>query len=198
MNAKDAPGTVYMLQVDGGGPIKIGFTVGNVSQRIQSYQGGSPYELLWVGAFKGTKRDEADAHRALAAHRLRGEWFRPTPEVISFVVEKSGDDFTPITFLDRYCFRRERLQILGALSETCRDFHDLAKLAGVEYGELANWRLYLAPPEPDDIAKLMSALPLLRTLPEKDRRQRGKRPGPIGPERQRASKPQPSVEDRAA
>lgn len=66
------------------GPIKIGITH-DVAARLRTLQVGSPYELTLLATVDGTVADEAALHLRLARDRMRGEWFRPTPEVIAVV-----------------------------------------------------------------------------------------------------------------
>ena len=106
--------TVYFLQVTPDGPIKIGFTTGNVAVRIKALQQASPYELRWIGSFKGKVTDERNAHKRLAKFRLRGEWFHPTQEVRDFVKEKCPD-FSVQSTLDALFFGKERLAVLSVL-----------------------------------------------------------------------------------
>jgi hypothetical protein len=160
-------GTVYILQVDGGGPIKIGFTTQNVYQRITSIQHGSPYVLNWVGAYRGTIEDERSAHRELSDFNLRGEWFHPVAPVLKFIESKSGVDFTPTAYLNKHCGMQQRNEIRARLAVLNRSFHDLSA-----HGApcLLGWFLYLAPVSETTIAKAFAALEHLETLGRRKRR----------------------------
>lgn len=95
-------GNVYFLQVIPCGPVKIGWTTGLVSYRMRCLQQASPYELKWLGARPGPRTAETAAHHALRIHRLRGEWFHPTPEVMAFVTEAIGGGFEAQAYLDQH------------------------------------------------------------------------------------------------
>lgn len=75
---------VYFIQVGGSGPIKIG-TATDLAQRIATLQTGSPDPFVLLGSIPGDARTEGALHRALAHHRHRGEWFKPTPEVLEAI-----------------------------------------------------------------------------------------------------------------
>lgn len=89
-------GQIYFLQVGIDGPIKIGFTISPIKQRVRALQTISPHVLRWIGVFSGTRADERNSHRLLQNSSLRGEWFYPTVEVLAFIREKSPD-FEPLT-----------------------------------------------------------------------------------------------------
>src|SRR3954462_9184799 len=73
---------IYFLQTGDGGPVKIGSTA-DVRARVQFLQCGSPERLRLLGVVDGDVFDERRVHRLLAAHRIRGEWFKPAPEVLA-------------------------------------------------------------------------------------------------------------------
>lgn len=71
-------GFVYFIGTAARTPIKVGWAA-DPRRRLGDLQAACWHELVVHGAFPGTQADEALAHRALATHRLRGEWFRRTP-----------------------------------------------------------------------------------------------------------------------
>lgn len=75
---------VYAIQVDSNGPIKIG-TARNPRSRRSTLQIASPWQLRLLGAWAGDENDEITLHRLLREHRIRGEWFHPTADVIELV-----------------------------------------------------------------------------------------------------------------
>lgn len=77
---------VYFIQAGECGPVKVGFT-SNLKERLDALQVGHPENLRLLGARQGGPAEEAELHRRLAAHRVRGEWFAPAPEVLSAVEE---------------------------------------------------------------------------------------------------------------
>jgi hypothetical protein len=74
-------GQVYFLQSSRGGPIKIGYTSGDVMQRVRSMQTASPHRLVVIASAPGSREDERGLHGELANQRMVGEWFRDCREV---------------------------------------------------------------------------------------------------------------------
>lgn len=72
---------VYFMRAGGSGPVKIGIAA-DVRRRIQGMRTGSPEELSLLAVFAGGAKLEADLHARFAGARLRGEWFRPIPEIL--------------------------------------------------------------------------------------------------------------------
>lgn len=77
-------GWVYFIQRGANGPIKIGYS-DNSRRRIAQLQTGSPEPLRELFAVRGSLADEAAAHAAMKAHRIRGEWFHPASEVMALI-----------------------------------------------------------------------------------------------------------------
>lgn len=78
--------SVYFMQAGEGGPIKIGLT-NCVANRLRYIQTGQPCEIELLGSVTGGKDLEEALHVRFAADRLRGEWFKDTPELRA-VIEK--------------------------------------------------------------------------------------------------------------
>lgn len=76
-------GFVYFVQAQSG-PVKIGWTH-DVAKRVDHIQTHNHEQVSLLGIVAGTSEGEAWIHRALSAHRIRGEWFAYTPEVKVFV-----------------------------------------------------------------------------------------------------------------
>lgn len=75
---------VYFVQAENG-LIKIGVS-NDPRARLRSLQTGSPVDLTLLGAAPGRGREmEAELHERFAAHRVRGEWFQPAPELIAYI-----------------------------------------------------------------------------------------------------------------
>lgn len=75
--------SVYAI-TDGVG-IKIGHTNGRPADRLASLQTGSRVELQLLAVMAGDRSLERDLHDELADHRIRGEWFAWTPEVLEAI-----------------------------------------------------------------------------------------------------------------
>jgi hypothetical protein len=77
--------TVYFMQVEPEGPIKIGIAV-SVQSRLDSIQSASPYPISVIGIIPhGGIKLERELHRQFKDARLRGEWFWPTPELLLWI-----------------------------------------------------------------------------------------------------------------
>jgi hypothetical protein len=77
---------IYFVQVESG-PIKIGFTIKKIRSRLHELQGGNHETLHLLGLIQpATKELELQLHRRFEAHWIRGEWFRPVPELLQFIL----------------------------------------------------------------------------------------------------------------
>lgn len=90
LDKKPGPGWVYFIRNGRSGqPIKIGWTgKPRPSDRIEALQTATPAELVFLGAVRGTRADEAALHALFAEGRIsRGrEWFRhDTPGLVEFI-----------------------------------------------------------------------------------------------------------------
>lgn len=81
---------IYFAQDSGTLQIKIGCTA-NVDGRIAALQIGNPSKLVVHLVMEGGRETEAELHRDFAASRTTGEWFRPTPDLISFIVGEQSE-----------------------------------------------------------------------------------------------------------
>lgn len=75
---------IYFIQAGDGGPVKIGFcrTRAGVRRRLKGFQTSHAQELYLLGVHPGDLDDEQALHRAFRAAHIRGEWFRPTTDVL--------------------------------------------------------------------------------------------------------------------
>lgn len=78
-------GWIYFLQSGDPGPIKIGYTSRNVFARLDVLQVGNPEPLKLLRSVPGTQDDEQQLHRRFSGLLVRGEWFRPEPELLAFI-----------------------------------------------------------------------------------------------------------------
>lgn len=76
---------VYFIQSEMGGPIKIG-TTKNIDERLQKLQLCCPVPLIVLFTINDAGHDlEAKLHRRFRLHRLHGEWFDNTPELLRYM-----------------------------------------------------------------------------------------------------------------
>lgn len=73
---------VYFIQAVSGGPVKIG-SAWEPEKRLGSLQTGNPEALRIIGLMYD--QPERFFHEKFAHLRLRGEWFRPDPELLYFI-----------------------------------------------------------------------------------------------------------------
>lgn len=79
----NALSSVYFIQADESGPIKIGFTADDPKRRLNQLQTGNASALKLLGFVRGTPADEKQLHVELAEWRLQGEWFQSHPSVLA-------------------------------------------------------------------------------------------------------------------
>lgn len=78
---------VYFIQAESG-PIKIG-TTNSLFQRLSAIQTGNHENLKIIGALTGDDQSEKEHHEKFAHLRIRGEWFRPGDDLLSYIYEVS-------------------------------------------------------------------------------------------------------------
>jgi hypothetical protein len=76
--------TIYFVQAGGAGPIKIGISV-DLAARLRQLQDNNHERLRLLRSIKGTDAQEKLIHRRFSHLRVRGEWFRSEPELLSFI-----------------------------------------------------------------------------------------------------------------
>lgn len=81
-----ANGFVYFIEARGTGCIKIGWAT-RVHRRLSALQTASPVPLVLLGWLSGSVGAERRLHQQFSTARVRpnNEWFKATPELISFI-----------------------------------------------------------------------------------------------------------------
>jgi hypothetical protein len=64
--------------------IKIGIS-SNIHSRLVNMRASCPYELTLLKAVDGGAHLEIELHQRFAADRVRGEWFRRTPDLLAYI-----------------------------------------------------------------------------------------------------------------
>lgn len=78
--ARKQAGTIYYVRVDE--KIKVGWTGGNVYDRLKAY----PPHAQLITTHPGTRADERDLHRSFAPSRASGrEWYYATAELLAHI-----------------------------------------------------------------------------------------------------------------
>jgi hypothetical protein len=84
---------VYFIQAQGPkGPIKIGVSL-NPKGRLSALQTAHHEELVLLGVVPCALHFEKELHFRLKESHLRGEWYKPTPEVLAEVQKAKPPDF---------------------------------------------------------------------------------------------------------
>ena len=78
-------GTIYFIRSTNNNVIKIGFTSGEISKRLKALQTSHPYQLELLATIPGDTNFEKSLHQQFEQYRLKGEWFKPHPEIISYI-----------------------------------------------------------------------------------------------------------------
>lgn len=78
------PGDGFVYFVDGGDAIKIGFTR-SMKARLEKMHTDVPGGPVLLHFEPGTFKTEKVLHRHFADLRLRGEWFRKSPELLAHI-----------------------------------------------------------------------------------------------------------------
>lgn len=82
---------IYFIQDDTAFLIKIGFTDdADAARRLAALQTGSPAGLILLGTIPGDLRIEGLLHDQFATVRHHGEWFKPHPDLLRFIIEATS------------------------------------------------------------------------------------------------------------
>lgn len=79
----DYAGSIYAVLA--GDFVKVGFTKGDVSERIAKLQTGCPLPLQLIATGPGGRYMERSLHDLLKRFRVHGEWFRADPLVLESI-----------------------------------------------------------------------------------------------------------------
>ena len=78
-------GVVYFIGMEGdNSAVKIGFA-SKIEDRLSSLQTSSHHTLKVLATIKATTKLEKELHHKFAADRIRGEWFRRTQALETFI-----------------------------------------------------------------------------------------------------------------
>jgi hypothetical protein len=76
---------IYFIQIDNAdGFIKIGYA-NNLGIRISNIKVSCPYPVKILAVMEGKPKTEDKIHEILAAHCIKGEWYRPHDDVTAFI-----------------------------------------------------------------------------------------------------------------
>jgi hypothetical protein len=91
MRAADGVAKVYFAQEDGTEAIKIG-TSRHLKKRIGELTRDLPWKITLLATIDGWRETECVVLRRFRHARIRGEWFRPVPELLEYIasIKKEG------------------------------------------------------------------------------------------------------------
>jgi Meiotically Up-regulated Gene 113 (MUG113) protein len=91
VDARHVPGrkvsaVIYFVQA-ASGPIKVGRAndAESCEKRVLSLQAGHYETLVLLATVPASRSLEIELHRLFVADRIRGEWFRPSQELLKFI-----------------------------------------------------------------------------------------------------------------
>jgi hypothetical protein len=116
---------VYFIQAGAADPIKIG-SAKNPQHRLQTLQIGAHCSLRLIARMDGGEAEERALHRKFSHLRLRGEWFKPGPELLAFIAP----------FAVAPSDEPDRDDLIGALGGS----RAVAEYCGVSGQVVSNWR----------------------------------------------------------
>ena len=77
---------IYFIQSGSDGPIKIGMST-NPERRLKELISLAPGGLRLLATVPGGKAKEIKLHKQFAEDCFQGEWFQPTPALLSFITD---------------------------------------------------------------------------------------------------------------
>jgi len=90
---------IYFIEAVGPGHIKIGFTDKPMAIRLALLQTGNSFPLRVLGTRPGPQWHERQLHRQFRASRIRGEWFKPVPQLLE-LIRTETNQFRTIELMD--------------------------------------------------------------------------------------------------
>ena len=109
---------VYFIQA-GKGPIKIG-TSSNPRKSMVNLQSSNASEIVLLATIPGGVKEARELHERFAELRLRGEWFIPADDLLSYIGNinaaegGAGGDSTAVSMMKRFLMENNISQALFA------------------------------------------------------------------------------------
>jgi hypothetical protein len=97
----------YIIQGISHGPVKIG-RAEDVADRVKTLQTGHHDELRVLLVLDGDR--ESELHKRFRRDRIRGEWFRWSVDIETFVAERFGGRCSVWHMVNCYCNEEQREQ----------------------------------------------------------------------------------------
>ena len=125
--------SIYFVQSESGGPIKIGFAI-DVSRRLRFLQCGSPTRLSVLATAPGDATHESALHRKFRINRVLNEWFSPSDELLDLVASVRRNGALPLLAVEQP--RAFGLAAADFLGEVC-NFIAATGLSDTAFGRAA-------------------------------------------------------------
>jgi hypothetical protein len=83
---------IYFIRQGPDGPIKIGVS-SRPKKRLTTLQTANPTDLVLLGIIRGGEEVEQKLHERFKSFLIRGEWYRPDPELLKAIrqILETGD-----------------------------------------------------------------------------------------------------------
>jgi len=78
---------IYFVKTEESNFVKIGYSKGDVRNRVRKFQTGCPELLTIIHWERGGYKDETEYHKLFKNSHYRGEWFRMEPEISEYLRE---------------------------------------------------------------------------------------------------------------
>jgi DNA-binding transcriptional regulator YiaG len=125
---------VYFIQAGDDGLIKIGYAE-DVVQRFGKMKVDSPLPLTILTVEDGSVEREAELHKRFSKSRERGEWFRPTDDLLDHIGTLPPFEFTR----SRAAFSEKRSELAQWLVRNDLTLEEFAKLLGTTQATVSRW-----------------------------------------------------------
>lgn len=139
-------GGVYF--VTDGENIKIGYS-GAPVVRLTDLQAANARPLAILGVIAGTYATEGKLHARFQNSRVRGEWFKPVPEMLAFIKEACGDSEALMRFQPPLRTKAQRLGVSEDALEMSQKLTAWARERGQgDFGAIVGRQILLAAMNP--------------------------------------------------
>lgn len=115
--ADSSIGTVYLIQRGAAGPIRVGYTR-NLAECLRRLQAAHSEPLYVVFSKPGTRSLAQWMQTRWEAHRIRGDWFRPSPQIFMALANHWTLQVNPD--LSRAPFQLERVPVRAPSNEVAK------------------------------------------------------------------------------
>lgn len=125
--------SVYFVQSQAGGPIKIGYAA-HPTKRLGDLKVGSPQPLVLLLEITGGRALESELHARFSAGRLHGEWFAAdTAGLIDYIAQRRTEQ------ADREERRTERLSLLEADDDYLLKAREVGLILRISTSTVLDW-----------------------------------------------------------